>query len=244
MISKNQLKNLSAYRHQKFCDQEGLFVVEGVKMVDEALAANVAVRTLCATSEWIATHPGLDAIEVSADDLSRLSGLKTPNQVWALCGRDSLRPVCAAASPVVLALDHVQDPGNLGTIIRTADWFGIRRIVCSPDTVSCFNPKVVQSTMGALFRTEILYADLPQWLAECGLPVCGALLHGDDVYHTELPADGAVLVMGNESKGISPEVEAFVTRRLLIPNLGGSCESLNVGIAAGILMSEFARRRQ
>lgn len=243
MISKNQLKTLSAYKHQKYCDQDRLFVVEGVKMVSEALAAHIGIRTLCATSEWIAAHPDTEAIEVSDEDLQRLSALKTPNQVWALCERD-FKPAIAAQSPLIIALDHLQDPGNLGTIIRTADWFGIRQIVCSPDTVSCFNPKVIQSTMGGLFRTDIRYTPLPEWLSQCGLPVCGALLDGADVFHASLPQQGAVLVIGNESKGISAEVKACLTHKLLIPNIGGTCESLNASVAAGILMSEFARRIQ
>lgn len=242
MISKTQLKTLSSYKHQKFCDQDGLFVVEGVKMVDEVLTAKLTVRSLCATAEWMATHPTANAIEVSEEELARLSGLKAPNQVWALCERN-FTPHTEGSSPLILALDHLQDPGNLGTIIRTADWFGIRTIICSTDTVSCFNPKVVQSTMGGLFRTQIIYTDLEAWLRSCQRPICGALLDGDNVYTTPLPQN-AVLVIGNESKGISQPIRQLVTHKLLIPNIGGTCESLNAGIATGILVSEFARSKQ
>jgi TrmH family RNA methyltransferase len=145
--------------------------------------------------------------------------------------------------PLVLALDRLQDPGNLGTIIRTADWFGVRHIVCSLDSVSCFNPKVVQSTMGSLFRTSVSYTDLHDYLNSCGKPVFGALLDGQSIWspHTplQLPAEGAVLVVGNESRGISPEVQECITHRVSIPNVGGTAESLNASVACAILMAQL-----
>lgn len=242
MITKAQIKAFAAYKHQKFCDQDNVFVVEGVKMVDELLASDVTIRALCATHEWTEAHPGVDAMEVTAEELDRISGLKTPNQVWALCERGFV-PSARAVSDITIALDHLQDPGNLGTIIRTADWFGIRQIVCSLDTVSCFNPKVVQSTMGGFFRTKMVYTDLAEWLRGCNRPICGALLDGEDVYRAQLPKN-AVLVIGNESKGISPEIRQLVYHRLLIPNFGGTCESLNASVAMGILVSEFVGRMQ
>ena len=247
MISKNKLKELAAYRLQKRCDEEAVFVVEGPKMADEALASGFTVRVVCATGEWFKAHPSfqegreglpqLEWYEVSPAELERLSNFKTPNQVWMLVERKVKSGKWKVKSGVTLALDKIQDPGNLGTMLRTADWFGIRRVICSRDTVSCYNPKVVQSSMGAVFRTQMDYVDLPQWLANCEMPIYGASLQGKPISGM---ADGvpkeAVLLIGNESRGISSEAMAHVTHPVLIPNLGGTAESLNASVATGILM--------
>lgn len=243
MISKNKLKELAAYRLQKRCDEEAVFVVEGAKMCAEAMASGFAVRAVCATAPWLAAHAGGiaagETYEVSDAELERLSGFKSPNQVWMLVERTAaVLPQAAGHSPLTLALDHIQDPGNMGTMLRTADWFGVRHVVCSRDTVSCYNPKVVQATMGAIFRTRVDYVDLPAWLAGCGMPVYGASLQGRQLStFTAEPSAPKVLVIGNESRGISPEVMACVTHPVLIPNLGGTAESLNASVAAGILMN-------
>lgn len=235
MISKNKLKELASYRQQKVCDEQNLFVVEGLKMALEANKAGVKIKVMCYTSiEGLEEVVSEQSFEVLPAELERISLQKTPNQVWLLCERDSW-PL-SKNEGMVLALDHLQDPGNMGTIIRTADWFGIRHIVCSHNTVSCYNPKVVQSTMGGLFRTTIEYTNLGNWLDHCNKPICGALLNGENVMTQDLPQN-AVLVIGNESKGISPEIESKVTHRLLIPNIGGTAESLNASVAAGILIS-------
>ena len=245
MISKNKLKELSVYKQQKHCEQDSVFVVEGVKMCHEAMAAKVPIKVVCATNSWLSQHielpPSAEVYEVDEDSLSRLSHMTTPNEVWMLVERT---PITApTGQPLTLALDHLQDPGNLGTIIRTADWFGVRRIVCSEGTVSCYNPKVVQSTMGGLFRTEITYTDLPEYLSNCNKPVYGALLNGESIWGKEtlapLPQEGAVLVIGNESRGITPEVQQHITHRITIPNLGGTAESLNASVACAILMAEL-----
>lgn len=248
MISKAKLKELSAFRMAKVCEEAGLFVVEGPKMCGEALQAGLPMVTVCATAEWLALHPlpaGVDTHEVGPAELERLSQQRTPNQVWMLIDRD-FRPLCAPAEGgLMLALDHLQDPGNLGTIIRTADWFGVRRVLCSEGCVSCFNPKVVQATMGGLFRTTIETVDLTQRLREerqKGRAVYGAMLDGENVYRADLQRTDAILVIGNESRGITPEVQAQLSHRLLIPNLGGTCESLNAGVAAAVLLSEFMRK--
>ena len=250
MISKNKLKELAVYKQQKHCEEDSVFVVEGVKMCGEILAANMRVNVLCATNSWLSEHPdlpvGAQVFEVDAATLERLSGLRTPNEVWMLLDRQALPAPQQDSVPLILALDHVQDPGNLGTMIRTADWFGIRHIVCSEGTVSCFNPKVVQSTMGGLLRTDITYVDLPDYLAHCGKPVYGALLDGDNIWEEErtlqLPKQGAMLVIGNESRGITQEVEQKVTHRVAIPNLGGTAESLNASVACAILVAEMVRK--
>lgn len=238
MISKNKLKELAAYRQQKRCDEEGIFVVEGPKMAAEALASGHAVRAICATREWEAENRernmGCEEFyEVSDAELERLSNFKAPNQVWMLVER---RVMNVARGGLVLALDHLQDPGNMGTIMRTADWFGVRHIVCSPDTASCYNPKVVQASMGAVFRTRVDYVDLPQWLATCDMAVYGASLQGRPLPEVKRPNGPAVLLIGNESRGISAEAMAHVTHPVLIPNLGGTAESLNAAVAAAILI--------
>ena len=246
MISKNKLKELSVYKQQKRCEADAVFVVEGVKMCGEALAAKAPIKVVCATNLWLSQHPELpknaEIHEVEDVALARLSHMPTPNEVWMLLDRQ-LPPAPRSDHGLTLALDHLQDPGNLGTIIRTADWFGVRHIVCSPDSVSCFNPKVVQSTMGSLFRTSVSYTDLHDYLHSCGKPVFGALLDGQSIWSPntplQLPAEGAVLVVGNESRGISPEVQACITHRVSIPNVGGTAESLNASVACAILMAQL-----
>ena len=181
MISKNKLKELAAYRQQRRCDEEAVFVVEGPKMAAEALTSGFVIRTVCATTEWLAANGAgvaAECHEVSLAELERLSNQKAPNQVWMLVERKDLNDL-KDPDDLILALDRIQDPGNLGTMMRTADWYGIRHIVCSTDTVSCYNPKVVQASMGAVFRTRVEYVDLPQWLATCGMPVFGASLQGE-----------------------------------------------------------------
>ena len=241
MISKSKLKDLAAYRLQKRCDEEAVFVVEGPKMAAEAMASGFAVRVVCATGEWLSAHADStvagEVYEVSPAELERLSNFKTPNQVWMKVERSGQWPVASDQSRLTLALDKIQDPGNMGTLMRTADWFGVRHIVCSRDTVSCYNPKVVQATMGAIFRTKVDYVDLPQWLSDCGMPVYGASLHGQELSTFHFPlSTQKVLLIGNESRGISPEAMAAVTHPVLIPNIGGTAESLNASVAAGILM--------
>lgn len=239
MISKNKLKELAAYRMQKRCDEEAVFVVEGPKMAAEALASGFVIKVVCATSEWNTEGAGYEFYEVTHAELERLSNMKSPNQVWMLVERPASILQAAAESQAILALDRIQDPGNMGTMLRTADWYGIRRVVCSNDTVSCFNPKVVQASMGAVFRTQVDYVDLPQWLATCGMPVYGASLQGRPMAEMPHPEGAAVLLIGNESRGISQEAMAAVTHPVLIPNIGGTAESLNASVAAGILMDRL-----
>ena len=248
MLSKNKLKELAVYKQQKRCEEDSVFIVEGVKMCHEAMAAKAPIKVVCATNSWLSQHIELPSSaeihEVDADSLSRLSHMSTPNEVWMLLERTTFTSPTPAKQPLTLALDHLQDPGNMGTIIRTADWFGVRRIVCSEGSVSCYNPKVVQSTMGGLFRTEITYTDLPAYLSGCNKPVYGALLDGESIWGGtpfHLPQEGAVLVIGNESRGITPEVQQHITHRIAIPNLGGTAESLNASVACAILMAELLK---
>ncbi|MDY5969267.1 MAG: RNA methyltransferase [Bacteroidales bacterium] len=252
MISKNQLKELCGYRKQKQCDEEGVFVVEGVKMCEEALASGFHIRAIAATSDWLECHGTTtsDAVyEVSDAALERLSGMTTPNKVWMLLCRPKEKKGdrrVTLEEGLVLALDRLQDPGNMGSIIRTADWYGVRHIFCSPDTVCCYNPKAVQASMGGLLRTRLHYTPLVPLLDEFlrnGHRVLGAMLDGEDVKRVAT-RDGEkppVLVIGNESRGISPEVASRVSHRIVIPNRGGTAESLNASIAAAVLMDNLLR---
>lgn len=259
MLSKTRLKELCAYRQQKLQDKEGLFIVEGVKMANEALQWGAEVVCICATSEWLeqvdSGKHSAEIYEVTPTELERLSLMRTPNQVWMLVKRvangkwpavintailEINSKITYRTSNLTLVLDRLQDPGNMGTIMRTADWYGVRHIICSHDTVSCYNSKVVQASMGAIFRTCVEYVDLPRWLADCGQPVYGASLQGEKLSSIDLqPSTPKVLIIGNESRGISPETMEQVSHPVLIPNRGGSAESLNAAVAAAILMDRL-----
>ena len=231
-ITQAEIKRIRSLREKKFRDATGLFVVEGEKMVQEALHSGFRVEGV-----WRREEIGEAAME-------RISQLSTPSPVLAVVSR----PEASGPVPVrglCLALDGVRDPGNLGTIIRTADWFGVRTVFVSGDCAETYNPKVIQASMGSIFRVQICEADLPALCRRCreaGLPVYGTFLDGRDLYGEPLSAEGLV-VMGNEASGIRPEVAAQVDRRLLIPAAPGSgAESLNVASATAIVLSEFRRR--
>ncbi len=244
-LSKNQLKNLLAYTTQKKQLDENLFVVEGEKMCNEALNASAHIIITCATADYYNSHNIGNSSQknyiVTNDQLLRLSNMKSPNKVWMLVERPII-PLPIKAS-LTIALDSLQDPGNMGTIMRIADWYGIRHIVCSRNTVSCYNPKVVQASMGAIFRTRIDYLELTEWLndqATLGTRIYGATLDGTSLYNTRFDKP-AVIVVGNEGAGISPNVASCIGQRITIPNIGGTCESLNAAVATAIICSEFYR---
>ena len=253
MISKNQIKYVHQLELKKFRKQEGLFIAEGHKVVGDLIKAGYAPKQLFATAEWTAANPAVDAIEVIPDELSKLSLQQHPQQVLALFPIPTnnislLAPSSGAFAMhqrLSLLLDNVQDPGNLGTIIRIADWFGIDTIYCSEGTVDAWNPKVVQSTMGSIARVHIIYID-PMKLFDSlpnDFPVYGTFLDGENIYTQELSQHG-LIVMGNEGNGISDAVRARISRRLLIPDFhrGDTADSLNVAIATAITCSEFRRR--
>jgi TrmH family RNA methyltransferase len=227
----------------------GLFMAEGTKCVLDTLR-HFNVSCLCATFDWLERHAGalpksIDAVTVKRADLERMSHLSTPPEVLAIYQIPQYDiDEQAIASGITLLLDRVQDPGNLGTIMRIADWYGVRQIVCSPETVDVWSPKVVQSTMGAISRVKCFYTDLPEFIkAHSEVPVYGTFLDGSNIYAATLPTC-AMIVMGNEGQGISPEVAECVSRRLLIPSYPpgeATSESLNVGMATAITLSEFRR---
>jgi TrmH family RNA methyltransferase len=239
MISKNQIKFVKQLEQKKYRQREGAFVAEGPKVVGDLLMAKYSPIHLFATEEWATANNKQDCLIVTPDELRKLSFLQHPQQVLAVFRMPSYSKL--QTSSLTLALDGIQDPGNLGTIIRIADWFGINTIVCSEDTADAWNPKVVQATMGSIARVSMIYTNLEEYLSHATLPVCGTLLDGDNIYTQELPHE-AIIVMGNEGNGISPAIRQMVTHRLLIPQFRPGAESLNVAIATAITCSEFRRR--
>ena len=231
MISKNEIKEIRALGQKKFREERGLFVVEGEKLVEEALRSGFDV----------VAHYRVE--DIGEETMGRISQLTHPSPALAVVRRPAPVEPVIDSDELVLALDGVRDPGNLGTILRIADWFGIRQVLASPDTVECYNPKAVQATMGAIFRVRVHYCDLPKALP-AGLPVYGTFLEGDNIYQAPLTR-GGILVMGSEADGISPEVAAAVDRKLFIPPFPADAhtsESLNVAVATAICCSEFRRR--
>jgi TrmH family RNA methyltransferase len=249
MLLKSQVKYIQSLGQKKFRDQEGVFVAEGPKLVKELLnAPNLQPVSIYATKAWLddtGHDPHLAALPLSAitilreGELERISALATPNQVLAIFGKPNYPPPEFDRS-VSLLLDGIQDPGNLGTIVRIADWFGIGLVACSMDCADPFNTKAIQSTMGSISRVNVIAADLEQLIAgQPGLPVYGAVLEGESVYTMPPPAKG-MIVIGNESKGIRPGLLAHIQHPITIPRIGGA-ESLNAAVATGIILSHFVR---
>lgn len=253
MLSKPVIKHLRSLHLKKFREEEGVFLVEGPKMVKELLLSHRwKVKELFALSDWRRPVDPLPCplTEISEKELDQISVLQQPNKVVALVEMpvSMKNPVPAPTSGLFLLLDQIQDPGNLGTIIRIADWFGITDVFCSPDTVDCFNPKVIQSTMGSLFRVNVHYLPLADLLVKnsqsAHLPVYATLLDGEDIYSGKLSADG-LIILGNESRGINPVLRPFITKSLFIPSKSSGydgAESLNVAVATGIVCAEFFRQ--
>ena len=250
MISKNRIKYVRSLEMKKYRKAEGVFVAEGHKLVGDLLGAFELVY-VAAVQEWAERHAdalrGVDMDVVTDDELRRISFQETPQQVLAIFRQPQYEVNASevAKTQLCLALDDVQNPGNLGTIVRLADWFGIEHIFCSRGCADIYNPKTVQATMGGIARVQVHYVDLPQMLAtlDAGIPVYGTFLDGETIYQKTLENRG-LIVMGNEGKGVSPEVEAHVTERLYIPNYPAgreTSESLNVAIATAIVCAEFRR---
>lgn len=239
MISKNQIKFVRQLEQKKYRKKEGLFVAEGPKVVGDLLRAGFNAQEIYATKEWNSNEKRVQ--EVTEEELRKVSFLQHPQQVLALFEIPSAK--LSSDSDLSLALDDVQDPGNLGTIIRIADWFGISTIYCSENTVDAWSPKVVQATMGSIARVNIVYTDLKELIRNAKVPVYGTLLDGQNIYTQELTQEG-IIVMGNEGNGISQAIRPLINRKLLIPQFHEGPESLNVAIATAITCSEFRRRSQ
>ncbi|MFZ0283090.1 MAG: RNA methyltransferase [Bacteroidales bacterium] len=255
MLSKSKVNFILSLQKKKEREKERLFVVEGDKIVKEFLAAKVRIRMLVAKPEFI-NSLGASQKEyigetepASFDELRKISSLKTPhNAIAVVTMPEYTMESDSLFRDLTVALDSVQDPGNLGTIVRAASWFGIKDIVCSISCVDVFNPKVIQSTMGAILNVRVHYCDLEEILNEAsgkGVPVFGALLEGESIYAHGLGSEGIIL-LGNESKGISEDLIPFISEKIMIPKFtkaSSGIESLNVGMAASVIFSEFARRK-
>jgi len=228
----------------------GVFIVEGPKIVLELVGSDFKISKIYGLQSWIEEHSpilenkGIGIFEINEEELGRISGMKNPASVLALVeipGNNLNQELLN--NDLCLALDNISDPGNFGTIIRTADWFNIRQIICSAESVEVFNPKVIQSSMGSISRVNIVYEDLKDLFSRLpeNVPVYGAVMDGLDIYSEELGSKG-IIIIGNEAHGISPSMQKYITRRISIPSFGKTAESLNAAVATSIICSEFRRR--
>lgn len=242
MITKSEVKYIQSLAYKKFREQERTMVAEGVKMIDELLCDFPdQIQRIYATDEWISQNPNLpkriSCIEVQEHELERISFLKQSNKVLAIV--DMPQPIFPSSTGIFLMLDQIQDPGNLGTIIRTADWFGVSGLICSSDTADAYAPKVVQSTMGSIFRMPIHYTNLVEYLKNREeLITYAATLSGNSLVSIDFKTP-CCLIIGNESKGVSPELLEISNYTVSIPKKG-QAESLNAAIAAAVLLSRIA----
>jgi len=239
MISKNRIRFIKSLEQKKIRQQEGLFMIEGEKMVHEAINwIPEYIETIYYTSDFIFETP-FDSIlceEINLNELKNISSLKTPNKAIAIC---KFLPTTSVISPYTIVLDGIQDPGNLGTILRMADWFGISHVICSKDTVDCYNPKVLQATMGAIFRVSVSYVELEDFFSENTKPVYGALLDGENLFSTNFEKEGIIL-LGNEGNGIREKNKKYIQYPITIPKYGNA-ESLNVATAGAIILGSLFR---
>ncbi|WP_394149309.1 RNA methyltransferase [Vibrio maritimus] len=242
MISKNQLKLLRALGQKKQRKAHGLFLVEGEKNVLELVDTSLVVKQVFATDDFLRKHASelsqYDCIEASLEELTKASSLVSNNAAVAIVEIPNVQ--APSAEGMMIALDGVSDPGNLGTIIRIADWYGIKHIVASSDCADPYNPKTIRATMGSFGRVQVTLLDLPRYLNQASIPVYGAFLEGESVHSTDFSEQG-ILLMGSESHGVRPEAEQYVTDKITIPSFGGA-ESLNVAMATGIIMDNYRRQ--
>ena len=245
MVTKSEVKYIQSLAHKKFREEENLFVLEGVKIVGELLREFPhRVKKLFALESWIATHASIvpssvEVVAVLSYELEKISFLQHPNEVVALVEMPELTQAQPSLNGITLVLDQLQDPGNLGTIIRTCDWFGIKRIICSVDTVDAFNPKVVQAAMGSIMRIDIIYTDLAEFLRSSkDVPIYAAVLHGESVFKSSFLSP-CFLLVGNESKGISEQLLSMASNKITIPKTGAA-ESLNAAVATGIILAQMS----
>jgi len=254
MLSKNKIKFINSIKKKKYRDLHGCFFVEGEKLINELLQSDQQIIDLFATNEWINKNESNSGItsnsvtEISQDELLKISSLSTPNKVFAIVAQQNISySINEISGELSILLDNINDPGNLGTIIRIADWFGIENIFCSIESVDLYNPKVVQSTMGAIFRVKVHYVDFKTLFEQTNeledFNIYGTFLEGENIYKEELPQRGFIM-MGSESHGISNEWKSFINKKLFIPNYPidfKTSESLNISVATAIVCSEFRR---
>jgi TrmH family RNA methyltransferase len=239
-ISKNQLKLITSLSQKKYRQKHHLFIAEGVKVIHELLNSTFKIEMLFCTDAFETTISNDKIVRVSENELKKISTLKSPNKALGIFKIPEEKPI--QSSGLIVALDAINDPGNLGTIIRLCDWFGISQLICSKDTVDCYNQKVVQASMGSLTRITIHYTHLQNYLTESKLPSFIADMNGNNVYKTRLPKEG-ILIMGNEANGVSEDIKNLILHKIAIPRYGETqeTESLNVATATAILLSEFKR---
>lgn len=255
MVSRNKANFIISLQKKKVREEEKLYIIEGDKLIKEFLAERVQVTTLVAKSEFLNSLPlfqkeGIgEIITATYDDLKKISTLKTPHNALAVIRMpEPVMNTSDLKKELAVALDFVQDPGNLGTIIRSAAWFGIRNIFCSADCVDVYNPKVIQASMGAILHVNVFYTDLKKLfesIAENKVKVFGAMIDGESIYSHKLENNG-IIILGNESRGISEELLPYITDRIMIPKITGEktgIDSLNVSMAASVILSEFTRSK-
>lgn len=240
MVSKNQIKLITSLQQKKYRKQHQLFFAEGKKVIQEFLDANYELQNLFVTTNLFASVEASKIHNITNSELKKITALTAPNDSLAIFKMPKEQK--AEVTGLVVALDDVRDPGNLGTIIRLCDWFGIETLLCSEETVDAYNPKVVQATMGSLSRVNIKYTNLEKVLSKTSLPIYGTFMDGKNIYNEVLVKEG-IIIMGNEANGISKTIESFITKRIAIPRFGKlqQTESLNVATATAIILSEFKR---
>lgn len=241
MVSKNQIKWITSLQLKKYRLENQLFIAEGVKVIQELLQSNFVLEDLFATEEVFNSFSVNNKTVVTDAEMKKITALSSPSSCLAVFQMPKETKI--SNQGLIVALDDIRDPGNLGTIIRLCDWFGIEQMICSKETVDVFNPKVVQATMGSLARVNIQYLDIEEFISNSSLPIFGTFMDGNNIYSKDLPTDG-IIIFGNEANGISAEIEKLVTNRIAIPRFGKlqKTESLNVATATAIILSEFCRR--
>ena len=239
MISKSQIKLINSLSQKKYRNKNNLFVAEGIKVIKELLKSDFELEMIFSEVDMFFTDK--DKLEIIPPEiLKKISNLSTPQTALALFKIPQHK--ISADLDFAVALDGIRDPGNLGTIIRLCDWFGVSHLICSQDTVDCYNPKVVQATMGSIARVNIIYTDLKTFIEKSNLPVYGAFMNGENIYKNSFSPKG-IVVLGNEANGISSAIERLISEKISIPQFGENqkTESLNVATATAILLSEFKR---
>ena len=240
MVSKNQIKLITGLQQKKYRNEHQLFLAEGVKVIQELLQSNIVLDHLFETESIFEVVPAAQKTLVKEVDMKRMSALNTPSSCLAVFHIPAPKPIDSKG--LIVALDDIRDPGNLGTIIRLCDWFGVTQLLCSKETVDLYNPKVIQATMGSVSRVQVNYVDLADFISATKLPVFGTFMDGNNIYKEQLPSEG-ILIFGNEANGISPALEQKIKNRIAIPRFGNlqQTESLNVATATAIFLSEFRR---